>query len=201
MGRVSIVSGAGMILLALTLVPTTVLADRRDGDYRGHEVRHLPPHHRQIRVSGHPYYYAGGLFYQPHAQGYVVVSAPIGARVSMLPPGYVSFGIGTSRYFYVSTTYYLWSDRTREYVVVEKPAGAEAAVQTNLEVARSAELYVYPREGQTEDQRDQDRYECHRWAKTQTGYDPSLGSQNLNLAPDYRRALSACLEGRGYTVK
>ena len=203
MRNAPILAGIGVLLLSATCLLTSASADPHDGGYhqRGHEVRYLPPRHREIRVSGHPYYYASGMFYQPSPQGYVVVSAPIGARVNMLPPGYISFGFGTSRYFYVNTTYYLWSNQTREYVVVEKPPGADAAVQTSMEMAQSAQVYVYPRMGQSEEQRDQDRYECHRWAKSETGYDPSLGGQNAGLAPDYRRALSACLEGRGYSVK
>ncbi len=198
-----IYAGIGILLLSVSCLLTSANADPRDGGYhkRGHEVRYLPTRHREIRVGGHPYYYASGMFYQPITGGYVVVGAPIGARVNMLPPGYISFGFGTSRYFYVNTTYYLWSNQTREYVVVEKPAGADKAILSNTEMAQSAQVYVYPRAGQTEEQRDLDRYQCHRWAKNETGFDPSLGGQNASLAPDYRRALSACLEGRGYSVK
>jgi hypothetical protein len=34
-------------------------------------------------------------------------------------------------------------------------------------------LYVYPANGQTPEQTDRDRYECHVWAVQQTGVDPS----------------------------
>lgn len=138
------------------------------------------------------------------------------------------------------------------------------------------QVYFYPTRGQTSEQQDRDRYECYRWAKKQTGFDPSdpqlaphqrfvvvpatppgqdvaagavtgaivgavvsrpghqaegaavgaiagatLGaaaessrqheaarrtknSVNAQLelqAANYRRALTACLEGRGYTVR
>jgi hypothetical protein len=36
-----------------------------------------------------------------------------------------------------------------------------------------SELYVYPKEGQSEEQQSQDRGECHAWAVKQTGHDPS----------------------------
>jgi Glycine-zipper domain len=36
-----------------------------------------------------------------------------------------------------------------------------------------SELYVYPLKKQTSEQQDKDRYECHRWAVQQTGFDPS----------------------------
>ena len=150
--------------------------------------------------------------------------------------------------------------------------------------AYSQDLYVYPAEGQSDEQLSSDRYACHRWAADESGYDPSLlgeevpatvrvpipeneaegatekgalvgavagaaiGSQDANAGQgavvgaiigsmiggvaeeegrrdarseaeaeaaeisrtraekalrqaNYRRALTACLEGRGYTVK
>jgi len=61
---------------------------------------------------------------------------------------------------------------------------------------------VYPKNGQTEEQQGKDKFECHRWAAGQTGFDPT---QATGAAPgkrsDYFRAQAACLEGRGYTVK
>lgn len=144
------------------------------------------------------------------------------------------------------------------------------------------DVYAYPTQGQTPEQTDRDRYDCHEWAVKQTNFDPSapgtpphdrvvvaagpppgtntaigavagailgaviagprdsgfgavaggitgaaIGStgdaanaqaQNEQIraarsqdarqaaaldqkATDYRRAVSACLEGRGYSVK
>ncbi len=189
--------------LSIALVVPVAQADRDRRDFRrpGEPVRVLPNRHERIRVNNRPYFYRSGIFYEPRSSGYVVIRAPLGARVRSLPTGYISFGLGTRRYFYVNTTYYLWDDRSRDYVVVEPPERAEAAMQSSIEVANAAELFVYPKNGQSEEQRDQDRYECHRWAKSQTNYDPSLANQPASLAPDYRRAISACLEGRGYTVR
>jgi predicted lipid-binding transport protein (Tim44 family) len=39
-------------------------------------------------------------------------------------------------------------------------------------------LYVYPANGQTPEQTDRDRYECHNWAVQQTGVDPSRPDAN-----------------------
>jgi Outer membrane protein beta-barrel domain len=67
-------------------------------------------------------------------------------------------------------------------------------------------LYMYPQHGQTQKQQAVDRYECYSWARSQTGYDPSAPtsglsqSQQYSRLSDYRRAMSACLEARGYTV-
>ncbi|HXQ63725.1 MAG TPA: hypothetical protein VN787_02625 [Steroidobacteraceae bacterium] len=37
-----------------------------------------------------------------------------------------------------------------------------------------AEVVAYPAQGQSEQQLDRDRYECHVWAVKQTGFDPSI---------------------------
>jgi hypothetical protein len=47
--------------------------------------------------------------------------------------------------------------------------------------ASSADVYFYPKEGQSSERQDRDRYECYLWAHKQTGYDPSL------VRPDLRR--------------
>lgn len=161
---------------------------------------------------------------------------------------------------------------------------APAPAPEDVPIAADADIYVYPSKGQTDQQVDRDRYECHNWAVSQSHYNPSdphlaphqqvrvvempapapgrdtatgavagavigssvagrrdagggaiagaiigavIGSQSdaarqraatqvstrvsadsqaerANLerqASDYRRAISACLEGRGYTVK
>jgi hypothetical protein len=35
-----------------------------------------------------------------------------------------------------------------------------------------AEVFAYPKKGQTQEQFQQDQYQCHQWATGQTGYDP-----------------------------
>jgi len=56
-------------------------------------------------------------------------------------------------------------------------------------------------------QQASDEYECHRWAVAQTGFDPTgVATGQGTTAPatarnDYQRARTACLEGRGYTVR
>jgi hypothetical protein len=39
-------------------------------------------------------------------------------------------------------------------------------------------LFVYPSSGQSAEQTDRDRYECHLWAVQQTGVDPSRADAN-----------------------
>jgi hypothetical protein len=193
-----------------SLVPPEVAAQPRARpevpDHRvkyppiGRQVRVLPDAHQSIRIGTSSYFYHLGVFYRPAPQGYIVIGAPLHARVRQLPPGYISFVLGTRRYFYVNFTYYLWDEPRREYVVVEEPQGAAAAVVAANE-SGSGEIFVYPNLGQSDEQRDRDRYECYLWAVQQTGFDPSADAPQVELAGNYRRALSACLEGRGYTVK
>jgi hypothetical protein len=72
-------------------------------------------------------------------------------------------------------------------------------------------IFVYPRQGQSEELRAKDRYECHNWAVSQVWQEPrkvSIEEWTLIIKTmpeaqraDYLRAQGACLDGRGYTVK
>ena len=39
-------------------------------------------------------------------------------------------------------------------------------------VLAQSQLYVYPQQGQSEEQQSKDRFECHNWAVQQSGFDP-----------------------------
>jgi hypothetical protein len=39
--------------------------------------------------------------------------------------------------------------------------------------SRAQDIYMYPAKGQSQEQQERDRYECHSWAVKQTGFDPS----------------------------
>ena len=65
-------------------------------------------------------------------------------------------------------------------------------------LAQSGEVYIYPSKGQSSEQQDKDRYECHRWAVQQTGFDPSkMNASNPNyLDPQpYRPSQPHVLKG------
>jgi hypothetical protein len=165
----------------------------------GFEINVLPHSYARIMIGGLPYFYYSGVFYRSYGSGYIVVSAPIGAFVTSLPDGFIAFSIGPGTFYYVNDTYYTWDDAKGGYVVVEKPAGADEAIKQ----VTSDRLIVYPPEGLTEEQQAKDRYECHRWAVEESGIDPTIEEDEFSAKDrdDYRRALAACLEGRGYTVK
>lgn len=166
----------------------------------GHRIRTLPRSYIRIVIHGLPYFYFSGVFYRHYNSGYIVVSAPIGAVVDVLPVGFIAFSIGGITYYYVNDTYYLWDDSREAYIVVTKPRGADKAIDE----ATHDRLFVYPKQGQTEKQQAKDRYECHRWAVRETGVDPSMDDEeeiSRQDERDYKRAITACLEGRGYSVK
>jgi hypothetical protein len=79
-------------------------------------------------------------------------------------------------------------------LVVLLPAAAVAQAQGH------SQLYVYPLKKQSSEQQDRDRYECHRWAVEQTGYDPSKAYPNnpsyLDPQP-YRPSQPHVLRGAG----
>ena len=167
---------------------------------RGHQAKVLPAGHLRLSVSGSPFFYHGGVFYRSQGAAYIVVAAPIGARVRSLPTGFVSLSIGARRYYHLNSTYYYYEPQAQEYVVVAEPEGAAGALSA-AEPSGSGQLFVYPNTGQSEEQTRRDRYECYVWASEQSGFDPAQPDQSSEFQTDYDRALSACLEGRDYTVK
>jgi hypothetical protein len=171
---------------------------------RGYAVRQLPPGYYSAPYRGTPYYFHGGVWYRSYGPRFVVVAPPIGISVGVLPPFYSTVWFGGVPYYYADNTYYVWRSEQRAYVVTDPPGEESAATTTP---PNNPDLFIYPKNGQSEQQQSTDRYECHRWAKQQTGFDPTqpLGgveeSQGASKRADYQRAEGACLEGRGYTVK
>ncbi len=59
-------------------------------------------------------------------------------------------------------------------------AGLAASV---LASAGRAEVFVYPKPGQSQDAFQRDQYECHNWAKQQTGFDPAAPPPTAGAPP------------------
>jgi hypothetical protein len=133
----------------------------------------------------------------------------LGLYFAGLPYGYSTYYWGGVPYYYSNYTYYRWDGGLGQYVTVAPPQGvanlpasqAQGAAPAGAPAA--ANLMVYPKNGQTEEQTGKDKFECHKWAVSQTGFDPTEpgGGAAPAKRPDYFRAQSACLEGRGYSVK
>ncbi len=58
-------------------------------------------------------------------------------------------------------------------------------------MGRQNRIFMYPKNGQTQEQQSTDRRECQQWAAEQVG---------ASNAPDYERAMVACIQGRGYSA-
>ncbi|GAA4947346.1 DUF6515 family protein [Halioxenophilus aromaticivorans] len=163
----------------------------------GHEIHRLPTGIRRLYYRPYPLYYFGGTYYRPHSGGFVVVRAPIGVRVRTLPLGFATFTFGSTVYYHVNDIFY--RRYGSEYVVVDAPTNNYTVPVAST--YSSGDWAIYPRYEQSDEELQQDRYECHLWAFDRTNYDPSMPQQDSRLRGDYYRAQAACLEGRGYTVK
>lgn len=179
---------------------------------RGYYVGGLP--RERIIVGGGRYYYAGGVWYAPRGGGFVVIGAPVGFFVPVLPIGYTTVWFGGVPYYYANDSYYTWVPAQNQYEVVAPPGDESAAVMAPpggqpppLPPAGGGDLFIYPKNGQTDDQQAKDKYECHKWANQQSGFDPTVSGggvppdQNDSARAAYNRAITACLDGRGYAVK
>jgi hypothetical protein len=169
----------------------------------GYRVPSLPRTRYTVPYRGRPYYYDRGVWYHYTGVRYVVVLPPVGIGVPVLPPYYTTVWVGGIPYYYANGVYYVWRPAQRVYVVSEPPPESEVHEQP----ADPQQLFVYPKQGQSEQQQATDRYQCHTWSTGQTGFDPTRSGGNVPEAQydtkrsDYQRAMKACLEARGYSVQ
>ena len=131
----------------------------------------------------------------------------------ILPAYCAAYWWNSVPYYYYNDVYYTYDPAASGYVVTTPPpaadydaaasdsegAGPGAAAPWRAPGASGVPangdgLYAYPKNGQSDAQQAADRSECAQWAGSQTG------SDGAGASLDYRRALSACLQGRGYSV-
>jgi hypothetical protein len=180
--------------------------DWDDGPRPGYWVRPWGP--RWV-----PGYWGGGYWhgrFWPH----VYLDWDFPWFFAALPAGCATYWWGGIPYYYWQGVYYVWSPDYAAYVVTDPPpvtggpvpgAAAPPSDQAGGDSRGAMSLYVYPKQGQSEQQTQNDRYECHQWAVGQTGFDPtntSNDTQSSTATPEnYKRAVTACLEARGYSVR
>src|SRR2546426_10008403 len=61
--------------------------------------------------------------------------------------------------------------------------------------AAGAEVFVYPKQGQGQDQFQKDQFECHNWAQGQTGFNPSQPVQVASAPPQQGGAIRGGARG------
>src|SRR5437763_15022769 len=128
-GRIYAAGGAAIAALVLAVAVTTVQADEhgRHGGARAErlDARHGHNHYYPDRggfvhgVPGSPvsvehgggrYFGSGGVWYAPRGPSFLIVAAPIGVFVPVLPPFYTTVWVGGFPYYYANDTYYAWRD-------------------------------------------------------------------------------------------
>lgn len=139
------------------------------------------------------YWFHGGVWYRPYGGSFRVVLPPVGLVIPLLPPAYVTLTLGGLPYYYANGVYY--RPVPEGYVVTAPPPEAATAtvVPAPPAPAPKAEPIIYPRNGQSSEQLENDRRECNRWATTQPNAQVD--------ASVFNRAVEACMDGRGYTMK
>ena len=110
---------------------------------RGYAV-HRPPAGGVADLIGHEgerYYFQGGNWYRWRGDWYrswggawVVVDAPRGLLVPVLPPHYMILWSNGTPCYYANDTYYVAAAERNEYVVVAPPQGLAPAQYYNCEV-------------------------------------------------------------------
>ena len=169
---------------------------------RGQAIVSLPRGNREVFYRGARYHFQGGVWYRPEGRRFLIVAPPIGLFVPFLPTFYSTIWFGSIPYYYANEVYY--TPTVGGYTVVAPPPQDEVSqAQPSSDRTQTGQLFVYPRKGQSQQQQADDRYACHGWAVNQTNYDPTKPPVSVSeiQRDNYRRAMAACLDGRGYTVK
>mgnify|MGYP000866481661 CR=1 FL=1 len=161
----------------------------------GEVIPALPGGSISIGFGGGHFYFHGGVWFRALGGRFVVIAPPIGVIVPLLPPAYATLWIGGAPYYYANGVYYALAPG-QGYAVVDPPPGIENAQPAPLPAAAAKpapDPVIYPRNGQSTQQTDSDRQDCNRWATTQ---------QNaMNDADVFNRAVAACMDARGYTLR
>ena len=87
------------------------------------------------------------------------------------------------------------------------PPAEGSQVPPSASQGSGGQMFIYPRQGQSEEQQAEDVGKCHDWAVGQTDFDPSIppvgapDARTIQKSKDYLRAISACLDARGYNLR
>jgi hypothetical protein len=127
----------------------------------------------------------------------------------VLPLAYATYWYAGTPYYYANDVYYTYNPDYEGYVATDPPPVAESGSATDGTVppagaaaapaygdggAAAGQIFMYPKNGQSAEQQATDKAECQQWAQQQAGQVAQNGS-------DYQRAMTACVEGRGYSAR
>lgn len=175
--------------------PRLLLDQRYHHDHyyppRGYITPGLPGGSISIGFGADSFFFHGGVWFRSQGGRFVVTVPPVGIVVPLLPPAYVTLDVGGAPYYYANGVYYAPAPG-QGYAVVVPPAEAQPLPAPPPPKPRPDPI-IYPRNGQSPAQTEADCQECNRWATTQ----PAAMAE----AEVFQRAVAACLDGRGYTVR
>ena len=86
----------------------------------------------------------------------------------MLPWYYETLWWGGVPYYYTGDNYYVWDGAAGEYQQINPPAGLGQSGGAADAAAMNADVFAYPKAGQSEEQQARDRNECQHWASDQS---------------------------------
>ena len=169
---------------------------------QGYPMTILPGGSIGIHFGNGQFYFHGGVWFRPIGSRFVVSLPPLGIVVPVLPPAVVTLWIAGAPYYYANGVYYATTPG-QGYTVVAPPSDAITAqpitptpvpspTPTVVPVPMPAPI-IYPRNGQSAEQTEIDRQECNRWATTQP--------TPLADAEVFQRAVAACMDGRGHSLR
>jgi hypothetical protein len=148
------------------------------------------------------------VWYAPRGPGFVVIQPPIGLVINVLPPYYSTVWFGGNPYYYADNVYYTWRRTktatrwsTRRITRMQPTAAPDSPPV--------AERFDYL----SQERSDEGSAGGGSIRMLQLGEGPdglrshSAGRRNVQSGDadharnNYNRAMSACLQGRGYQVK
>ena len=87
--------------------------------------------------------------------------------------------------YYYPSYYYSTDAYSPDYapppVVIQEQPPVYVQPAPSVPPSASERIFVYPRQGQSEELQAKDRYECHRWAVSQTHYDPTQSNSAAGI--------------------
>ena len=131
--------------------------------------------------------YRGGYYGWGGGWGWGWGGVGLGMYFATLPLYYSTYYWGGVPYYYANDVYYNWDPNVSQYVTVSPPAGLQAQdgqapagqAPAGGSPTSSTNIMAYPKNGQTGEQQATDKFECHQWAVSQSGFDPEIGRAHV----------------------
>jgi len=111
-----------LLLSPLISVPAESTGGRAPIHQPGAQHQQLPRPFVKVVLDNDLYYYSSGFFYRHINNRYVVVEAPLGARVNSLPSGFAQVAVDGAKFSFFEGTWFVWRPELQAYEVVANPA-------------------------------------------------------------------------------